>query len=79
MKRTILFAAGFLILSLLFISCDNDDSMVAGQSKSKLEVRLTDDPGNYDAVYIDVQDIQINVSGDSAGNGWQSLQGVNRN
>jgi hypothetical protein len=76
MKRTIFSAAGFLILSLLFVSCKNDDSMMAG--KSKLEVRLTDDPGNYDAVYIDIQDVQINVTGDSATEGWQSLQGVNR-
>lgn len=76
MKRTILSAAGFLILSLLFISCDNDDSMVAG--KSKLEVRLTDDPADYDAVNIDIQDVQINVTGDSTSGGWQSLTGVNR-
>jgi hypothetical protein len=78
MKRTILFAAGFLVGSLFFISCENDDSMVAAKSKAKLEVRLTDDPADYDAVYIDVQDVQINVSGDSASEGWQSLQGVNK-
>lgn len=75
MKRTIFSAAGFLILSLLFVSCNNDDSLVAG--KSKLEVRLTDDPANYDAVYIDIQDVQINVSGDDD-NGWQSLGHVNK-
>jgi hypothetical protein len=75
MKRTILSAAAFVILSLLFISCDSDDSMVKGQSK--LEVRLTDDPADYDAVYIDIRDVQINVS-DSVDQGWQSLQGVNK-
>lgn len=75
MKRTILLAAAFMMLSLLFVSCDNDDSLVRGQSK--LEVRLTDDPANYDAVYIDIRDVQINVSTDSS-NGWQSLDGVNK-
>jgi hypothetical protein len=75
MKRIILSAAAFVMLSLLFISCDSDDSMVKGQSK--LEVRLTDDPADYDAVYIDIRDVQINVTTDSTG-GWQSLQGVNK-
>jgi hypothetical protein len=40
-----------------------------------LQIALTDDPGDYDAVYIDVQDILINVTGDSV-NGWQSLANV---
>lgn len=74
MKKSLLLAAGSLVLSLLFSSCDNDDSLVTGQSK--LEVRLTDDPADYDAVYIDIRDVQINVTGDDD-NGWQSLEGVN--
>lgn len=44
--------------------------------KAKLAVRLTDDPADYDAVNIDIKDVQINV-GDSD-NGWQSLPNVNR-
>jgi hypothetical protein len=43
---------------------------------ARLQVYLTDDPGDYEAVYIDVKDVQINVTGDSS-NGWQSLQTVN--
>jgi hypothetical protein len=34
-----------------------------------------DSPGDYEAVYIDVKDVQINLSGDTV-NGWQSLAGV---
>jgi len=44
-------------------------------NKARLQVALTDDPGDYDAVYIDVRDIQINVTNDSVG-GWQSLPNV---
>lgn len=75
MKRLFQWTSVFVMISLIVISCDSDDSLVQG--KSKLEVRLTDDPGNYDAVYIDIRDVQINISSDSS-EGWQSLQGVNQ-
>lgn len=61
---------------LTFAACSNKDN---GDSDgtARIEVRLTDDPAGYDAIYIDVQDVQINVTGD-ADNGWQSLPGVNK-
>ena len=37
---------------------------------------LTDDPANYDEVIIDVRDVKINYSTDTA-NGWKSLSQVN--
>jgi hypothetical protein len=42
-----------------------------------MQVSLTDDPGNFEAVYVDVQDILVNLTGDPT-NGWQSLQGVRK-
>jgi len=42
-----------------------------------MQVYLTDDPGDYDAVFIDVQDVRINYSNDTA-NGWTSLGNVAR-
>ena len=66
-----------LILSVatgsFFISCKKNNS---GDGDARLKVYLTDDPGDYEAVYIDVKDVQINVTGDTT-NGWQSLSGVN--
>ena len=66
-----------LILSLVSLtvlnSCKKSD---ASNGNARLQVYLTDDPGDYEAVYIDVKDVQINVTGDSS-NGWQSLQTVN--
>lgn len=64
-----------LFLGLLFtfslISCSQKDT----SEKAKLELRLTDDPAAFDAVYIDIRDVQINVTGDDD-KGWQSLPGV---
>jgi hypothetical protein len=65
-----------LILSLVSLtvlnSCKKNST---NDGKARLQVYLTDAPGDYEAVYIDVKDVQINVTGDSS-NGWQSLQNV---
>lgn len=73
LKKT-LFASLLVALgSIVFYACQKDNAPSAG--KAKLQVRLTDAPGNYDEVIIDVQDIKINYSSDSL-NGWQSLGNV---
>ncbi len=65
--------SAFICVSI-FSSCSkNDDNNNDG--KARLQVFLTDDPGDYDAVNIDIQDVQINLTTDSEG-GWQSLPGV---
>ena len=62
------------IISLTFLSsCTKNDTKTDG--KAKLAVYLTDDPGDYDEVNVDIQDVQINLTTDSEG-GWQSLPGV---
>ncbi len=64
----ILIVLGLLMLSLL-VSCDDNDS--AGQAR--LEVRLTDAPGIYEQVNVDIQDVQVNTGDDDSESGWQSL------
>lgn len=68
----------FLLASLALINfaCNKNDSNSSSGGNAHLQVYLTDDPGNYDAVYIDVQDVKINYSSDTT-NGWQSLSRVN--
>jgi hypothetical protein len=75
MRRIYVVSAFILsVVSLtVLISCKKNGT---GDGKARLQVYLTDDPGDYQAVYIDVKDVQINVTGDP-NNGWQSLQGVN--
>jgi len=67
---TVLLACGFFLLSC----SKNENSSSPGNAK--LEVYLTDDPANYDEVGIDVKDMMINYSTDTA-NGWKSLSQVN--
>jgi hypothetical protein len=55
-------------------------AFLAGCSKSdssrnaELQVMLTDAPAEYDAVLIDIQDVQIHVSENDAEGSWQSLE-----
>ncbi len=56
--------------SFFFPSCNKSSSSGSGH----LQVMLTDGPGNYDAVYIDVQKVEVNVSSDTGtGSGWQTV------
>jgi len=60
----------------IFFACSKHESSLE-KSKAHLEVYLTDAPsGSYDSVIIDVRDVMINYSNDSAG-GWKSLSQVN--
>ena len=66
-------------LSLLFVSLAAGVFIFTACNKNsngtgRLEVRLTDDPSQYQAVYIDVQKVEVNVSSDpGATSGWQTL------
>ena len=44
------------------------------RANSRLSIYLTDAPGAYDAVNIDVVGVQIKPSSDQGDNGWQDLQ-----
>lgn len=73
--RTRLFVLGFLLSvtsASIFMSCKKNNA--SGDGDARLKVFLTDDPGDFEAVYIDVKDVQINVSGGT--DDWQSMQGV---
>ena len=72
MKKILFYTLIFIsIISIGIVACQKNTS----KSAARLQVYLTDSPGDYQAVYIDVKDIVINVTGDTV-NGWQSLVGV---
>jgi hypothetical protein len=75
MKKNAILTTSFsaLICLLFFTACNKDDDAVEG--RAKLQVYLTDDPGPYDAVKVDIQDVQIKHTGEAEA-GWQSLPGV---
>lgn len=63
-----------LLTSLALVSCSKNENTTKGEAR--IQVYLTDDPGDYEEVLIDVQDIQVNMTGNDDA-GWQSLAGVN--
>jgi hypothetical protein len=73
LRKTLLALLLLTITSTLFYACQREDS--ASADKARLQVYLTDDPGDYEEVVIDVQDIKINYSSDTA-DGWQSLSNI---
>lgn len=74
MKKYLFFSALLVLSSVFFSSCSEDDPV---NGTARLEVRLTDDPGDYEEVNIDIVDIQINVSDDDS-KGWESLPNVRK-
>ena len=75
MRIKILALLAFLA-PIIIISCQKEAKSDSNSGTARLQVSLTDDPGNYQAVFIDVQDIKINLTNDSL-SGWQSLANVN--
>jgi len=57
-----------LLMSTLFLACSKNDSPTA-----KLQVRLTDAPGDYQEVNIDIQSIEVNSESGTQASGWKVL------
>jgi hypothetical protein len=58
----------------LLASCSETDGN-PNEGKARLQIALTDDPGDYKEVWIDVKDIRFNVT-DADDQNWSSLPGV---
>jgi len=67
----LIFLLLFTTLGIFTISCNDD------QANSRLVIRLTDSPGDYDAVNVDVQSIEVHRSTGNQESGWITLSGVN--
>lgn len=57
----------FTLLSLVWLSCSTD------LERSTLEVRLTDSPGDFEEVNIDIQGVEIHRSEGKQNSGWVAL------
>lgn len=55
MAKRLMYAAFFASMVMLIPACDKDDK----DEKAHLSIRMTDAPANYDAVFIDVQGVEI--------------------
>lgn len=70
------------LLIVLLIGCNSDsnsDSQLDMDSMARISVSLTDAPGDYDHVFIEIIDFRIKVNDDSDDDsGWQSLGPINQ-
>jgi Domain of unknown function (DUF4382) len=66
--RTLLYPA-LLIAPLCFASCSKDNDA----KDSKLEIRLTDAPGDFRSVVLDVRQIEVHTADASSPDGWHIL------
>jgi len=60
-----LFKSGLVALGLIaFASCDSNDdnNQASGDETARVAVRLTDAPGDYDAVFVDVESLSVRYS-----------------
>ena len=63
MKKLVFGIASICMLAFL-VSCSNDDdSTNPEQEMARMSVKLTDAPGDYDAVFVDVRDVMIKYNG----------------
>ena len=65
------------LLFLFIISSCTKNNSTANAEGARMQVFLTDDPGDYEKVLIDIQDVQINYSSNDS-DGWTSLNNVYR-
>ena len=73
MKKSIV-AALFVFGALGFSACSDDDKETTGTSR--MEVRLTDAPGDYDEVNVDIRSVQIHRDATGDESGWMTLDNI---
>jgi hypothetical protein len=59
----------------MFISCSDDDSPASDQN-ARVKISMTDAPGDYEKVFIDVIDVKIKADAAADEEGWVSLSNV---
>ncbi len=64
MRKYLAISSMFLMALGWFTSCDRKNNTDNPQT-AQVSMRLTDDPGNYDAVYIDIRQIGFKMAGQS--------------
>lgn len=48
-----------------FFSCNKEDDNNASAEKATMRMHLTDGPADYDAIYLDIQQVEVTMSGSS--------------
>jgi hypothetical protein len=61
-----------LIIGMLFSACKKDDDTAAGSS-GYMQMEMTDTPGNYLHVYVDVKSVEVHRADTNSSGGWVVL------
>jgi hypothetical protein len=56
-----------IVAAIMFTACSDSEK------NARLEVRLTDAPGDYDEVNINIQGVQVHTEAGDQNSGWKSL------
>jgi hypothetical protein len=64
-----------LLMCLFIVSCSNTDGDDNAQT-SKVSVRMTDAPGDYDEVNVEVLDVKIKSTSETGEEGWVSIGNI---
>jgi len=65
----------FTLLMLISFGCNDDSSNdINNEGNAKISIKLVDEPGDFEHVYVDVRDVMVKVNDDSDDeSGWTSL------
>ena len=61
----------------LFSACESDSEFENGTGSSRMEVRMTDAPGDYEEVNIEIVSVQVQKEGTDDESGWVTLDEIN--
>jgi len=71
LKKHLLSFIAVLAIVVFVTSCSDSDDKDSGTSR--IVVKLTDEPGDYDNVFVEVLDVKIKNSSDEGEGGWVSI------
>ena len=75
--QKILLTALMMLGFLAFTACNDDENaQVETDGSSRIRVSMTDAPGDYDAVFVEVVDVRIKNNSDAGEDGWVSIGNV---
>ncbi len=57
---------GILLLAVIGFAACSDDNGNDTEGTARMSVKMVDDPGDYDAVYVDVQDVVVKYNGNES-------------
>ncbi|RDK88627.1 carboxypeptidase family protein [Marinirhabdus gelatinilytica] len=64
MKKFVLGIVSMFLLTILGACSSDDDTTTPEEETARMSIKLTDAPGDYDAVFIDVQDVVVKYNGE---------------